>query len=95
MPLYDFRCPAGHVIERRVALGVAVVECACGARAKRLVVPLPAAHVMAAKPPINLKRALEADAEVKHAYQRAGVEPPDFPGAARRVVADMRRKGIA
>lgn len=35
MPLYDFRCSAGHVTELRVEYGVEVVACACGQSAER------------------------------------------------------------
>lgn len=35
MPLYDYRCPAGHVFERRAGYDEDVTACSCGEAASR------------------------------------------------------------
>ncbi|PKN81537.1 MAG: hypothetical protein CVU47_06375 [Chloroflexi bacterium HGW-Chloroflexi-9] len=89
MPLYEFRCAAGHVEERIAPPRTTTAACSCGEQGTRLNVFRISRAVIPGRR-INLAEALEADAEVKHAYARAGVEPPDIAGVARRAVSGMQ-----
>lgn len=90
MPLYEFRCAAGHLEERLSTLEEAPRPCSCGRMAVRNAVNR-FSPIAAAPRRLNLAKGLEADAEMKHNYQRAGLEPPDIVGAAARHVARLRR----
>lgn len=98
MPIYDFRCTAGHENEDRVAFGTDVISCpACGGPAGRVVVTSrPAGFVGFATPPmrerpIRLTDGLNALDEVHAAARKAGVEPPDLLGEAKRQAAVIQR----
>lgn len=96
MPFYDYRCPAGHVSERRTGREVSEIVCECGASAQRLIsanvgrsgfAPTPTAQA-----PIHFGRYLEAQGEVVEASRKLGIEPPDLWGLAKERI---RRGDIA
>ena len=97
MPYYEYRCPAGHVFEKRGGYEDAVAACACGEAASRNPVNLTAivgATVM--KPTkYRVSEFQEASAEVDYAYTKAEsegqpVKRPDLWNAAKK---EARKRG--
>ena len=89
MPLYDYRCAAGHVSEQRRGLEEAVAECPeCGLAAQRAPCSgIPEIAGYAPRPtreaPIHLNRFVEAHGEMLRDCERAGIDPPDAWKAAK------------
>lgn len=94
MPRYDYRCGAGHETEATENRETDSIACFCGQASKRVI---SAAHVAGAvgftqKPTrehyVRLDRAINAQHEVIDQCRRAGIQPPDLYGEAkRRIVA--------
>ena len=93
-PVYDFRCPEGHVFEARVAREVHEAPCDCGLVARReLAAPLinGIVQVPMRERGIPLNRMIEAHDTIVHQSDRAGVEPVDTLAIAKRRAATIRR----
>jgi len=89
MPRYDFRCPDGHVTERRAGFEQAASVCGvCGAAAERVAVNRIGMSGFAIPPmgarAIPLNRFAEAHGEMLRTAERTGVQAPDVMGIARR-----------
>lgn len=92
MPLYDFRCAeCGTTTERLAPIGTPGALCACGVLAPRVQV-YAVRYRQPAAPRIDLGMVMAADAEVKDAYQRRGLTPPDLPGEGMRRANQRRRE---
>ena len=98
MPWYEYRCAVGHVTEQRQPREVGEIDCACGLAAQRLIsanvgmsgfVPTPTTEAR-----LPFSRYIEAQGEVVESARRAGVEPPDLWGAAKRRIARGDVKAI-
>lgn len=93
MPRYDYQCTAGHVRESTEDRETSSVACsACGGVARRIVVPghAPGVNGFTQKPTrehyVPLGRALEAQHEIVHQAERAGIQAPDLWSEAKRRV---------
>ena len=97
MPRYDFRCEAEHVTEAVKPMAVSVIYCVCGLPALRLAVYAEQTIIGAtvAGPRLGnssrdeagrfrLGLVQEAQHEVLRDAEKAGVEPPDIFGDAKR-----------
>lgn len=91
MPRYDFRCAAGHAFELEVTRDERAAPCRCGLTARReLSVGV---GISGTRPTptrlrdVNVSRAVEAQHEIVHRSEQAGVTPPDFLGEAKRRIA--------
>lgn len=99
MPLYSFRCPAGHAFDKRVVSYDTTLEtCACGAEARRAEVNLTSIVGETVMKPVKYRVSefQEAHQEVDYAYskveQETGekVKRPDLWKAAKQ---EARRRG--
>lgn len=98
MPRYDFGCSSGHITEQVVDRDIRSATCDCGASAERLLslgVSVGGMRTPTQYHDINLNRAVEAHGETLLAAERAGVEPPDTLGEAKRRVAAGEVRAIA
>lgn len=95
MPFYDFRCPQGHVTERRAGFGQSAIGCDCGATAERVAVNRIGFGGFAIAPMgernIPLGRFTEAHGEMLRIAQRTGVQAPDVMAIAKRQAAQIKR----
>ena len=98
MPWYEYRCAAGHLTLQKQPRDIGEIACACGLTARRLIsanvgmsgfVPTPTAQAR-----IPFSRYIEAQGEVVESARRAGVEPPDLFGLAKRRIARGDVKAI-
>lgn len=94
MPLFDFRCAAGHVTERLSPPGVEAIGCHCGQRAERQLPRIAVGHAVAGRMPGGFRRWDEASAEIEYGIaaveQREGVTL-DRPRLATAAKAKARR----
>lgn len=96
MPLYDYRCAAGHVTERRAGYHQSSVECpGCGGEAVRAEVNRVGVNGFAIPPmrerPLAVSQGLEALDEMQSSARKAGVAAPDVWGAAQAQAAEIRK----
>jgi hypothetical protein len=95
MPFYDFRCPQGHVTERRAGFGQSAIGCPCGVAAERVAVNRIGFSGFAVAPMaernIPLRRFEEAHGEMLRTAERTGVQAPDVMAIARWQAEQIKR----
>lgn len=104
MPLYDFRCANGHVMERIASRDSEEMLCTCGLPAQRQAVNRINSIGFARTPldqrQYNLKEFQEASAEVEYAESKhtdiegKPVQGPSLWGAAKRKAKHLQSLGV-
>ena len=96
MPMYDFRCTAGHNTERRTDYNQSAIECpGCGVEARRVPVYHIGVSGFAIPPmrsrPVGISEFAEAQGEMVHTANRIGVPAPDVMAIAKQQAATIKR----
>ena len=99
MALYDYRCPTGHVVERRLDHDPGCLTCPCGMMAERIWTSPPSIVGPTTDTRGMFRRFTEATAEIDHAAtrieQQTGqtVQTPNLWQAAKQRAAAMDAAG--
>jgi putative FmdB family regulatory protein len=91
MPQYTYDCPACGARFDALKRHDESARCACGATARRQSVY--AISVGTREQRYNVTQFVEASQEMQHEADKAGVQVPDFIGAARRKAAALTAAG--
>lgn len=94
MPRYDYQCAAGHIQESLESRETDAIDCGfCGEAARRVVSAGAVAGAIGFTPRptrehyVHLDRAVNAQHEIIDQCRRAGIQPPDLYGEAKRRIA--------